>query len=214
MAGCYVPATGSAGGDWYDVFILPSGQVCAVIGDVAGKGPGAAAIMGRTRGALRAHARQAADPADLLGRLNSQFLSSEPDSVATALCAVFDRDLNQVRLSSAGHPPPVLAVPGRPPQTAAVDADLLLGMSDHGGRRTRTFAFPPGALLCLYTDGLVERRGQILDEGIARLCAATTASRPEAACGAVMSAMASGAPPQDDLALLMIRRPPRQAPHR
>ena len=130
-------------------FFLP-GEVCAVIGDVAGKGPGAAAIMGRLRSALLAHARQATDPADLLARLNGQVLRSEPDSVATVLCAVFDQDLSQVRLSSAGHPPPVLAIPGRPSQTAEVDADLLLGMSDHGaGGRAPSPSHP--ARCCAFT---------------------------------------------------------------
>ena len=208
MAGRCVPGSGDVGGDWYDVFTLPSGQACAVIGDVTGHGPAAAAIMGRIRRALRACALVTADPADLLGRLNRMMLRFEPDVTATVQCAVFDHGLGRVRISSAGHPAPVLAFPGRPAQTAGIAADLLLGASERGGRRARDFAFPPGASLGLYTDGLVERRGRDIDEGIARLCAATAGPSPEAACTSVMSAMTDDVVPGDDVTLLMLRRQP------
>ena len=66
MAAGYLPGTGNVGGDWYDVFTVPSGEVCAVIGDVAGSGLKAAAIMGRIRSALRAYALETLDPADIL----------------------------------------------------------------------------------------------------------------------------------------------------
>jgi serine phosphatase RsbU (regulator of sigma subunit) len=207
MAGRCVPVCGDTGGDWYDVFTLPSGQVCAVIGDVTGHGPGAAAIMGRVRRALRACALVTADPAELLGRLNRLMLRFEPDVTATVLCAVFDDGLGLVRISSAGHPPPVLAFPGRPAQTAGIAADLLLGASERGGRRARAFVFPPGASLGLYTDGLVERRDRDIDEGIARLCAATADASPEAACTSVMAAMADDVP-RDDVTFLILRRQP------
>jgi phosphoserine phosphatase RsbU/P len=208
MAGRCVPASGDAGGDWYEVFTLPSGQVCAVVGYVTGHGPGVSAIMGRVRRALRACALVTADPAELLGRLNRMMLRFEPDLTATVLCAVFDHGLGQVRISSAGHLAPVLAFPGRPAQTAGIAADLLLGASERRGRRVRSFVFPPGASLALYTDGLVERRDRDIDEGIARLCAATAGASAEAACTSVMAAMADDASPRDDGTLLMLRRQP------
>ncbi len=204
-----LPGRGDTGGDWYDVFALPSGQVCAVIGDVAGNGPAAAVIMSRFRTALRACARTTADPAALLGQLNSLMLDAEPDATATVLCAVFDHGLGQVRISSAGHPAPVLAIPGRPAQTVGIAADLLLGASELGGRRARAFAFPPGASLCLYTDGLVERRDKDIDEGITRLCAATARNPPGAGCAPVLAAMTDhdAQQPEDDVTMLMLHRP-------
>jgi sigma-B regulation protein RsbU (phosphoserine phosphatase) len=206
MAGRCVPASGDVGGDWYDVFSLPSGQMCAVVGDVTGHGPGVSAIMGRVRRALRACALVTADPAELLGRLNRMMLRFEPDVTATVLCAVFDHGLGQVRISSAGHLAPVLAFPGRAGQAAGIAADLLLGASERGGRRVRSFVFPPGASLALYTDGLVERRDRDIDEGIAWLCTATTGDSPEAVCTSVMAATADGAWRRDDATLLMLRR--------
>jgi serine phosphatase RsbU (regulator of sigma subunit) len=208
MAARYVPGSGSLGGDWYDVFTLPSGELCAVIGDVAGAGLKAAVIMGRIRSALRAYALETSDPAGVLDRLDIMMRHFEPDAMATVLYAVFDQSLDQVRISSAGHLPPVIACPGQPAVAAEVAPDLLLGVTAVNARQVSTLGFPPGALLCLYTDGLVERRDRPIDDGIARLCAAITAGEPEAACASVMGAMAEDAPPKDDVALLMLRRQP------
>ena len=203
MAGRYVPGSGNLGGDWYDVFALPSGEPGVVIGDVAGTGLRAAVIMGRIRSALRAYALETADPADVLGRLDAKIRHFEPDAMATVLYAIFDASLDQVRMSCAGHLPPIVARPGQPAQIAEVAADLLIGVSTHRPRRTTTISFPPGAALCLYTDGLVERRDRPLDDGIARLRTAATAAEPTAACAAVMGAMADGASARDDIALLI-----------
>jgi putative methionine-R-sulfoxide reductase with GAF domain len=208
MAARYVPGSGNIGGDWYDVFTLPSGELCAVIGDVAGTGLKAAVIMGRIRSALRAYALETTDPADVLSRLEIKMRHFEPDTMATVLYAVFDKSLDQVRISSAGHLPPVIVYPGQPAVTAEVPSDILLGITAQKPRRVTTVGFPPGALLCLYTDGLVERRGVPIDDGIARLCAAVTAGEPEAACASVMGAMADAAAPSDDIALLLLRRLP------
>ena len=208
MAARYVPGTGKVGGDWYDVFTLPSREVCAVIGDVAGTGLKAAVIMGRIRSALRAYALEATDPADVLDRLDRKMQHFEPDAMATVLYAMFSPSLDQVRICSAGHLPPLLARPGQPAAPAGVAPDLLIGVSSHKRRRVSTLDFPPGAVLCLYTDGLVERRDQPIDEGIARLCAAVTATDPEAGCAAVMASMADYSTHTDDVALLMIRRKP------
>jgi serine phosphatase RsbU (regulator of sigma subunit) len=206
MAGRYVPGSGKIGGDWYDVFTLPSGQVCAVIGDVAGSGLRAAVIMGRIRSALRAYALETTDPADVLGRLDAKMRHFEPDAMATVLCAVFDAGLAQVRISCAGHLPPIIVRPGQPAETAEVAADLLIGVPAQKCRRTTTLSFPPGAMLCLYTDGLVERRDRPLDDGIDRLRTATAAREPEAACAAAMAAMTDDASLSDDVALLILRR--------
>jgi phosphoserine phosphatase RsbU/P len=185
--------------------------VGAVIGDVAGTGLRAAVIMGRIRSALRAYALETADPADVLGRLDAKMRHFEPDAMATVLYAVFGTSLDQVRVSCAGHLPPVIARPGQPAQIAEVPGDLLIGVSAQWPRRTTTLSFPPGTALCLYTDGLVERRDRPLDDGIARLRAATTGTEPAAACAAVMAAMSDGTSPADDIALLILRRPAQAA---
>jgi serine phosphatase RsbU (regulator of sigma subunit) len=206
LAARYVPGSGSVGGDWYDIFRLPSGEVCAVIGDVAGSGIRAAVIMGRMRSALRAYALETADPADMLERLDRKMQHFEPDALATVQCAVLSPGLEQVRISSAGHLPPVAAWPGRPAAPVEVAPDILIGVPGGRPRSSVTVDLPPGAALCLYTDGLVERRGLLLDDGIATLCAAITVSEPEAACAAVMAAMTEPGPHADDIALLMLRR--------
>jgi phosphoserine phosphatase RsbU/P len=211
MAARYVPGTGKVGGDWYDVFILPSGEVCAVIGDVAGTGLQAAVIMGRIRSALRAYTLETTDPAEVLDRLDRKIRHFEPDAMATVLCAMVSPSLDQVRICSAGHLPPIIARPGQPTAPADVAPDLLIGVSPLKRRQVSTLSFPPGTVLCLYTDGLVERRDQPIDEGIARLCAAVTTGDPETGCAAVMAAMAGYSTHNDDVALLMIHRKPDKA---
>ncbi len=208
MAARFVPGHGNVGGDWYDVFGLPSGSICAVIGDVTGTGLSAAVIMGRMRSALRAYALETEDPADILTRLNRKMSHFEPDAMATVLCAVLGPSLNEVRMSCAGHLPPLLARPGQPAEIIEVAADLPIGLTMPRPRRVVTVPLPPGAVVCLYTDGLVERRDRSLDEGIGRLRAATRATDPERACASVMASMGSYVKHNDDVALLMLRRRP------
>ncbi len=212
LAARFVPGSGDVGGDWYDVFPLPSGTVCVVIGDVAGTGLRAAVIMGRMRSAVRAYALETEDPADVLARLDAKMRHFEPDAMATVLCAMITPALDEVRISTAGHPPPMLALPGQPAWIAQVPPDVLIGAASGKPRRTATMGLPAGGLLCLYTDGLVERRGRSIDEGLARLCAALTATDAEAACVRVMGAMSEHSPWSDDIALLMLRRRPDAVP--
>ncbi len=208
MAARYVPGSGHVGGDWYDVFVLPSGEVCTVIGDVAGTGLKAAVIMGRMRSALRAYALQTTDPAEVLDRLDRKIRHFEPQAMATVLYAVFTPSLDQVQISCAGHLPPLIAVPGQPAVPVDVFPDLLVGVPGTAPRRAKTVTVPPGAVLCLYTDGLVERRGRPIDEGIDRLAASLTATEPETGCALVMGGMADYILHEDDVALLLLRRTP------
>jgi phosphoserine phosphatase RsbU/P len=211
MAARYVPGAGTVGGDWYDVFSLPSGEVCAVIGDVAGTGLQAAVIMGRIRSVIQAYALETPDPAEVLDRLDSKTRHFEPDTMATVLCAIVSPARDHIRVCSAGHLPPILARPGQPAALADPTPNLLIGVPALERRQVSTLDFPPGAVLCLYTDGLVERRNQPIDEGIARLRAAVTTTDPEAGCASVMAAMADYTPHTDDIALLMLRRTPDTA---
>jgi len=205
MAVRYVPGKGKVGGDWYDVFTLPSGQLCVVIGDVTGSGLAAAVIMGRMRSALRAYALETTDPEDVLARLDRKMQHFEPGALATVLYAVFDPGLDRVHMCSAGHLPPVIVSPGRAAELAEIPSGLLIGASPRARRQVATLEITPGAALCFYTDGLIERRGRLIDEGLGQLCKLVTAGPPEAVCAAVMAALVGSETAADDIALLMLR---------
>jgi anti-anti-sigma factor len=184
------------------------------MGDVAGTGLKAAVIMGRMRSALRAYALQTTDPAEVLDRLDHKMRHFEPQAMATVLYAVFTPSLNQLNISCSGHLPPLIAVPGQPVVPVEVFRDLLIGVPGTAPRRTKTVTVPAGGLLCLYTDGLVERRDRPIDDGIARLSAALTATDPETGCALVMGGMADYVSHDDDVALLLLRRTPITADDR
>ena len=206
MAARYVPGRGVLGGDWYDVFTLPSGELCVVMGDVAGSGLAAAVIMGRMRSALRAYALETPDPGEVLDRLDRNVRHFEPDALATVLYAVIDAAQEQMRICLAGHFVPVIAPPGLPAEPVRAETGLMIGIGDDTRRPVTTMKIPPEALLCFYTDGLIERPGEMIDDGLARLCRVITAQHPEAACAAVMAALIGSEPARDDVALLMLRR--------
>jgi phosphoserine phosphatase RsbU/P len=206
FAARFIPGHGAIGGDWYDVFPLPSGELSLVVGDVGGSGLPAAVIMGRMRSALRAYALETSDPAEVLTRLDRKMQHFEPGAIATVLYVVLDPSLETARISAAGHLPPVLAVPGHSGELVDVHADLMIGVDAATTRHSATVPIPPGALLCMCTDGLIERRELPLDEGLTRLCKAVQAGRPEAACAAVMTALVGNEEVRDDIALLMFHR--------
>src|SRR5580693_9526151 len=159
FAARFIAGHGGVGGDWYDVFTLPSGEMGLVIGEVAGAGLAAAVIMGRMRSALRAYALETSNPAEVLSRLDRKMQHFEPGALATVLYAVVQPGLGRARVSSAGHIPPVIAQPGAEAQLADVPTDVMIGVTPgRTGRRTTILAIPPGALFCIFTDGLVERR--------------------------------------------------------
>jgi phosphoserine phosphatase RsbU/P len=209
LAARYIPGRGAVGGDWYDVFILPSGELGLVIGDVAGSGLAAGLIMGRIRSALRAYALETVDPAEVLLRLDRKMQHFEPSAMATVLYVVIDPDLNQAHMASAGHLPLIVASPGRPAAPAESPANLMIGVAPDARRQVTTIGITPGTVLCLYTDGLIERRGQLIDDGLARLCRAVSAEPADEGCAAVMAALVGNEPVADDTALLMFRRLPR-----
>ena len=202
----YVPGSGHVGGDWYDAFVLPSGELGMVVGDVAGSGLGAAVIMGRIRSALRAYVLEFPDPADVLGKLDRKMqYFEEGDVMATVLYAVLDPDSGQLRISSAGHFPPVIAAPGQRGAMAQIAVDPPIGVTDAPVRQVTTLALAPGAVLCLFTDGLVERRDEPIDDGITLLCETVTPGPPEGVCVSVMQALVGRQYPGDDIALLVLR---------
>ncbi|SDZ35955.1 GAF domain-containing protein [Amycolatopsis xylanica] len=210
LAARYVPDAGSGvGGDWYDVFTLPDGRLGLVIGDVVGHGLGAAVVMGRLRSALRAYALEFSDPAVVLGKLDRKASYFEHKTMATVAYAVLDTATGRVDLALAGHPRPVLAIPGRKATFVSGPVDLPIGFDlATTGRHTITVDLPPGALAVFYTDGLVERREEDFDQRMELLRHTVTAMPAEAACAWVMSELVGGRPATDDIGLLTVQRAP------
>ncbi|KUJ47010.1 GAF domain-containing protein [Verrucosispora sp. FIM060022] len=208
LAARYVPGHDlGIGGDWYDVFSLPSGWLGAVIGDVSGHGLPSAVVMGRIRSALRAYALDRDNPAEVLTALDRKIHHFEAGTLTTALYALIAPDRATVHLSCAGHLRPLLAVPGEPTRLVDVVVDRPFGVGPPpASRHTTVVDLPPGSTLVFYTDGLVERRGELIDTGIARLADAIESGPAEALCDHIMAA-AVDEPPTDDVALLTIRRP-------
>jgi serine phosphatase RsbU (regulator of sigma subunit) len=194
------------GGDWYDVFALTDGRLGVVIGDVAGNGLNAAVIMGRLRSALRAYALEFPDPAVVLGKLDRKATHFEHHTMATLIYLILDTANGRAYLSCAGHPPPLLVAPGRPAEFVdpPIDPPIGFGLAITG-RRTHGVDLPPGALLVLYTDGLVERRNRGLDAGFTQLRESLTLDSADPVCGRLMVNMVGTHPSQDDIALLVIR---------
>jgi serine phosphatase RsbU (regulator of sigma subunit)/anti-sigma regulatory factor (Ser/Thr protein kinase) len=207
LAARYVPSEeGGVGGDWYDVFTLPSGWLSLVIGDVVGHGLRAAVVMGRLRSALRSYALEGGDPGTVLTKLDRKVLHFEPSGMATVLYAMLSPSLDELYLSSAGHPPPVLTTRGGPACLLDVPVDPPLGVQHGLRRRTHSVPLPPGSVLCLYTDGLIERRRRPIEVGLTLLNQAVEPAPAETVCATVMERLVGSDVPQDDIALLVLRR--------
>lgn len=209
VAARYVPGAGQVGGDWYDVFPLPWGELGVVVGDVAGSGLGSAVVMGRMRSALRAYALEFPDPADVVRKLDQKMQYFEGEVMATVSYALLDPASGRLRISSAGHFPPVIAAPGRRGALAEIAVDAPIGITDAPRRQVTTLALVPGAVLCFFTDGLVERRTQPLDDYITLLCETVSPhAPPESVCASVMRALVGSEHSGDDIALLILRWQP------
>jgi sigma-B regulation protein RsbU (phosphoserine phosphatase) len=203
----YVPGHGfGVGGDWYDLFTLPSGWLGVVIGDVSGHGLASAVVMGRIRSALRAYALVCDDPAEVLTLLGRKIQHFEAGSLTTALYAMISPDRETIRFSCAGHLRPLLAVPGLPTDLLDIPVDAPLGIGKTRViRRSTDVVMPPRSLLLCYTDGLVERRDRIIDVGIKALADVVTADEPDTVCDTAM-ALVADEKPGDDIAVLALRR--------
>jgi sigma-B regulation protein RsbU (phosphoserine phosphatase) len=204
----YVPgAETGLGGDWYDLFTLPGDRLGVVMGDVSGHGLDAAVIMGRLRSALRAYALDCESPAEVLGKLDRKANHFEHGAMATVAYGIIGPDRDALSLSLAGHLPPVLVRPGAPGRLVDVPVDPPIGLTiGRPERRTTVIDLPPGAVLALYTDGLVERRDRPVDTGMGLLADALRAGEPERVCAQVMATMIGNRAAQDDVALLAIHR--------
>src|SRR6185295_6208532 len=164
------------GGDWYDVIPLAGGRVGLVVGDVAGRGVAAAARMGQLRSVARAYALEGHAPAAFAQRMNVYHRALSPDELTTLVYAVIEPDIGRLRFVNAGHPPPLL-VPGRGTPRLLEGVTPPLGVSDLPVHPETVVDFPPGSAVVLYTDGLIERRGEGVDIGLRRLLSAAGGSR-------------------------------------
>jgi sigma-B regulation protein RsbU (phosphoserine phosphatase) len=211
----YLPAEGDLGGDWYDIFTLPSGKVGFVMGDVEGHGLRSAVAMGRLRSALRAYALDYDDPAEVLHRLDRKLCYFESEISATVVYAVSDPPFDLVTICNAGHPAPLIAQRGEPfAEIADVSAGLLLGLDPEQQRHSENVPLSPGAALAFYTDGLVDRRkaaNQHTDPDIERLelvrRAFVASDNAETACSRIIAGGLGDDSVEDDVALLVVRRP-------
>ena len=214
FAARYTPAVPplEVGGDWYDVVPLPGQRTGVFVGDCVGRGLPAAAVMGQLRSASQAVLLRAPGPAEAVSDLDF-FAGRIPGAdCTTVFCAVIDHAAGTLTYSCAGHPPPVLVAADGEYRLLDEARSVPLGMLPEGWqRRQATIALPPGATLMLYTDGLVERRGQPLDKGI-DAAAVTLAERardhPDLAADHVMAVMTPAAGYDDDVAVLIYRHPP------
>ncbi|MCA1832209.1 MAG: SpoIIE family protein phosphatase [Actinobacteria bacterium] len=205
FAARYVPAArGGVGGDWYDVFLLPSGELCMVIGDVAGHGVRPAVVMGRVRSALRAYALENNRPEAILELVDRKLQYFEAGYMVTALCAIADDNLRHVTIASAGHLAPVLASGDGPAALIDMAIDAPLGVVSGIRRTATTVELPPAGVLLLYTDGLVERRDVDLDTRLATLKNAVRAESADVVCTRVMHHMIGEEAAEDDVAILAV----------
>ncbi|MFC7343884.1 PP2C family protein-serine/threonine phosphatase [Saccharopolyspora griseoalba] len=195
------------GGDWYDVFELPSGRIGIVMADVVGHGLLAAVVMGRLRSALRAYAIDEDDPAQVLHKLDREVTHFEPDAMATVAYSVYDPRTARLRISLAGHLPPVLARAGGVGELVEAPVDPPVGVQVSVRRRNAVaIDLVAGATICFYTDGLIERRHQRIDVGLAALCEAVTSAPAHEVCTAVMNKLVTFTSSSDDVALLALSR--------
>lgn len=170
LAAQYRPSTGGdVGGDWYDVMTLPGGHVVLVLGDVAGHGITAVGTMAQLRNGLRAYLVEDSHPAPVLERLSRLTEQLLPEVFATATVVVLDPATGDAEITSAGHPPPALVTPEGEAGLVAVTPGAPLGISGDSAFTAAAVRLDPGASLVLYSDGLVERRSEAIDVGLARL---------------------------------------------
>jgi PAS domain S-box-containing protein len=211
-----VPGRLDSGGDWYDAVPAPRGGVVIAVGGVVAHGRHEVAVMGPARAALRAYAIEDPDPGRILARLNRFMAATFGETAhATAAVAHFDPDDGRLQVASAGHLAPLLVAPAGP----HADPDVIpTGWPGPPLGLTRTPKYPveelpmrPGAALCLYTDGLVDRRGMGVGTEIRALIGVLARAHREVGPGAprdlvdrVLAGMLTGDPTDDDVCLAVL----------
>jgi serine phosphatase RsbU (regulator of sigma subunit)/anti-sigma regulatory factor (Ser/Thr protein kinase)/transcriptional regulator with GAF, ATPase, and Fis domain len=198
------------GGDWYDVVDLQDGRIALIVGDCVGHGLTAATVMGQLRSACRALLLDHPSPRAALCGLD-RFAARLPGAeCTTAVCAVLDPSSGELVYSSAGHPPPILVDADGTTRTLEEGHTIPVGLRPDRPRPEAHATVPAGATLLLYTDGLVERRGSSLDQGIERasvLLEDGRASTLDDLADQIMTRLAPTSGYQDDVAVLLYRHP-------
>jgi PAS domain S-box-containing protein len=194
-----------AGGDWYDVVPLADGRIAVVVGDVVGRSLKAATVMGRLRGACRGLILAAGHPGEVLEHLDAVAATIDGARFATCVCVILDPASQTASYSSAGHPP-ALVLSGDDDARFLWDAQgPPLSVPLTGPRPVATVPFPTGTRIFLYTDGLVERRDELIDKGLDRLAQAVTLGREagiEHECDRVTTVLFDDFAQQDDVAIV------------
>jgi serine phosphatase RsbU (regulator of sigma subunit)/anti-sigma regulatory factor (Ser/Thr protein kinase) len=206
---------GEVGGDWFELIPLPGGRVGMAIGDVVGRGLPAAKMMGHLRPALRAYALEGTPP-PLVAEHMARFVRMlDREQMSTCVYAVLDPSSGELRCSNAGHPPPLVLTGDGRADFLAGDPGLPLGVTTDYRYPELRVTLEPGSTVLLYTDGLVEKRGEPLDVGLERLrevAAGAPVDPLDALCERVVEALVKDAP-GDDVALLAVRiLPPHTGP--
>ncbi|WP_326694327.1 ATP-binding SpoIIE family protein phosphatase [Streptomyces sp. NBC_01766] len=215
IAATYQPGGTDAavGGDWYDVITLGAGRTALVIGDVMGRGVRAAAVMGQLRTAVRAYARLDLPPHEILQLLDGLASEIDPNQIATCLYAVHDPNEGRLVYASAGHLPVLVRDEDGTVRRAADPTGPPLGTGGYQ-HTSDSIALPPGSAAVLYTDGLVERRGEDIDEGVAALERALSGASgaPQVVCDRLIRSLGVTAEHDDDVAILVVQHPSRTGP--
>jgi serine phosphatase RsbU (regulator of sigma subunit) len=213
LAAAYRPAQRGAeiGGDWYDAFLLPGGDLAVVVGDVVGHDLQAASRMGALRNMLRVLAVDSArTPGEVLRRLDAAMDHLGVADSATAVYSCWHpagRRRWRFTWSNAGHPPPLVVTPDGEATWLEDGHTLLLGIGTDVPRPTATMDLPPGTTVLLYTDGLVESRAQSIEVGLARLRRHATAEAHRSVdelCTGLIEALGH---PDDDITVIAVRTP-------
>jgi anti-sigma regulatory factor (Ser/Thr protein kinase)/putative methionine-R-sulfoxide reductase with GAF domain len=207
VAARYLPARDEVGGDWFDVIELPRGRLGIAIGDVVGHGTRAAALMGQLRTALHAYALESNGPGRALD-LVDRFMESIGGGMATAAYGVFDPQTGGLTLATAGHLPPIVAS-----EAGARVLDIVpappLGAFPYGSYAETELSLESGSTIVLYTDGLVERPGVSVSDGIEKLAdIVRRAGSVEDACVLAMDRLVPPGGARDDVAILALRNLP------
>ncbi|MFC9331994.1 PP2C family protein-serine/threonine phosphatase [Kitasatospora sp. NPDC057015] len=210
VAATYQPggAEAAVGGDWYDVIGIEGGRTALVIGDVMGRGLRAAAVMGQLRTAVRAYARLDLPPHEVMRLLDGLAMEIDANQIATCAYAVWDPEPSTLTYASAGHLPIMLRCPDGAVLRSEEQNGPPLGTGG-GTHQSHTLRLLAGTTGVLYTDGLVERRDEDIDQGLDLLARALAGpvGAPDVVCSRLLRAMGVTAEHDDDVAVLAFQLP-------
>ncbi|WP_219416925.1 SpoIIE family protein phosphatase [Pseudonocardia nigra] len=210
LAARYLPGAEGVdtGGDWYEVLHLDADHTAFVVGDVVGQGAAAAAMMGQLRSALAAYLLEGHTPARALEHLNHFTSRIDGARGSTTTVMVLDTSTGRLRWACAGHLPPLVVEPRGTPRYLEAGRGPCLAVFDDPPFHEGQIHLTPGSSVLLYTDGLVERRGETIDDGLDRLAAAAaqlTPAAPDLIIDEIMVRMLTGQDRADDTAVIIAR---------